>query len=81
MRQGFPVGMSNEYWGGGGGVVAFIDRQPACVITTYSIVLLLLQIFPGWMMGPISDAAAVCCVRVPARTCTAFWEGGGVGGE
>lgn len=76
MRKGFPVGMSNEYWGVGG--FAFIDRQPACVITTYSIVLLLLlllllQIFPGWMMRPISDAAAVCCVRVRAHMYHALW--------
>lgn len=60
-----------------GGGVAFIDRQPACVITTYSVVVMLLplpllQSFPGRMMGPISDAAVRvrACVRArDTHTC------------
>lgn len=46
-----------------GGFVAWIDRQPATVITAYSAVDPPLQIFPGRMMGSISDAAAVCCAH------------------
>lgn len=53
---------------GGGGYCVY--RSAASLRNNslqYSLVPLLLQIFPGWMMGSNSDAAVVFCVRARTR--------------
>lgn len=66
MRRGFPVGGRSQCSGRGGccvdrSVGSLRNTSPRC--PRLPPPPLLLQRFPGRMMGSISDAAAVCCVH------------------